>query len=129
MRIAVACQGLDVAPRFARSSSFMCYRVDRGMFADCQNMPNLSFPPAQLAQVLKDLDVSVMIVNRIDPTSETALKAAGIEVQAGYTGTASAAARTKSWRHRKRFKRYAIAWHVESALGRFFRIYSLKQVT
>ena len=87
MRIAVACQGLDVAPRFARSSSFMCYRVDRGMFADCQNMPNLSFPPAQLAQVLKDLDVSVMIVNRIDPTSETALKAAGIEVQAGYTGT------------------------------------------
>ena len=81
MRIAVACQGLDVAPRFARSSSFMCYRVDRGMFADCQNMPNLSFPPAQLAQVLKDLDVSVMIVDRIDPTSETALKAAGIEVQ------------------------------------------------
>ena len=66
MRIAVACQGLDVAPRFARSSSFMCYRVDRGMFADCQNMPNLSFPPAQLAQVLKDLDVSVMIVDRID---------------------------------------------------------------
>ena len=91
MRIAVACQGLDVAPRFARSSSFMCYRVDRGMFADCQNMPNLSFPPAQL---LKDLDVSVMIVDRIDPTSETALKAAGIEVQTGYTGTASAAART-----------------------------------
>ena len=38
--------------------------------------------------------VSVMIVDRIDPTSETALKAAGIEVQAGYTGTASAAART-----------------------------------
>ena len=75
MRIAVACQGLDVAPRFARSSSFMCYRVDRGMFADCQNMPNLSFPPAQLAQVLKDLDVSVMIADRIDPTSETALKA------------------------------------------------------
>ena len=72
----------------------MCYRVDRGMFADCQNMPNLSFPPAQLAQVLKDLEVSVMIVNRIDPTSETALKAAGIEVQTGYTGTASAAART-----------------------------------
>ena len=118
----------------------MCYRVDRGMFADCQNMPNLSFPPAQLAQVLKDLDVSVMIVNRIDPTSETALKAAGIEVQAGYTGTASAAARTyisgarcpertKSWRHRKRFRRYAIAWHVESALGRLFRICSLKQVT
>ena len=94
MRIAVACQGLDVAPRFARSSSFMCYRVVRGMFADCQNMPNLSFPPAQLAQVLKDLEVSVMIVNRIDPTSETALKAAGIEVQTGYTGTASAAAHT-----------------------------------
>ena len=35
-----------------------------------------------------------MIVNRIDPTSETALKAAGIEVQTGYTGTASAAAHT-----------------------------------
>ena len=94
MRIAVACQGLDVAERFSRCSSFMCYRVEFGMFADCQNMPNLSFPPAQLAHVLTDFGVTAVIANRIEPSFETALNEAGIEVESGYTGTASAAART-----------------------------------
>ena len=94
MRIAVACQGLDVAERFSRCSSFTCYRVEYGMIADCQNMPNLSFPPAQLAHVMKDLEVTVVIANRIEPSFESALHDAGIEMEQGYTGTASAAART-----------------------------------
>ena len=42
MRIAVASQGLDVASKVLRCASYMCYRVDRGMIVDCQNMPNLS---------------------------------------------------------------------------------------
>lgn len=55
MRIAVASQGLDVASKVLRCASYMCYRVDRGMIVDCQNMPNLSLPPAQLATLMKDL--------------------------------------------------------------------------
>ena len=46
MRIAVASQGLDVASKVLRCASYMCYRVDRGMIVDCQNMPNLSLPPS-----------------------------------------------------------------------------------
>lgn len=93
MRIAVASQGLDVAPRFTRCSSFMCYRVECGMIKDCQNMPNLSLPPAQLAQVLKDLGITVALAGTFDPQTGKELANAGIEMEAGATGTASGAAR------------------------------------
>ena len=86
MRIAVASQGLDVASKVLRCASYMCYRVDRGMIVDCQNMPNLSLPPAQLATLMKDLGVTVMLAQTVEQ--------AGIEVEAGSTGTASGAART-----------------------------------
>ena len=92
MRIAVASQGLDVASKVLRCASYMCYRVDRGMIVDCQNMPNLSLPPAQLAT--KALGVTVMLAQTVEPSARAALEQAGIEVEAGSTGTASGAART-----------------------------------
>lgn len=94
MRIAVASQGLDVASKVLRCASYMCYRVDRGMIVDCQNMPNLSLPPAQLATLMKDLGVTVMLAQTVEPSARAALEQAGIEVETGSTGTASRAART-----------------------------------
>ena len=38
MRIAVASEGLEVAPRFRQCASYMCYRVERGIIVECQNL-------------------------------------------------------------------------------------------
>ncbi len=93
MRIAVASQGLDVAPWFLHCSSYMCYRVERGLITDCHNMPNLSMSSQQTAHLMHDLGITVVLANNMEGSAKTALEAAGIEVVEGMSGTASAAAR------------------------------------
>ncbi len=44
MRIAVASEGLKVSPVFGKCASFTCYRIERGVIVECQNMPNPLFP-------------------------------------------------------------------------------------
>ena len=94
MRIVVASQGLDVAPWLLHCESFTSCRVEQGVIVDCQNMPNLTLPSAQLATLLTDLGATVVLAGQIESTARQALTAAGIEVQDGATGTASGAART-----------------------------------
>lgn len=93
MRIVVASQGLDVAPWFLHCESFTSYRVEQGVIIDCQNMPNLSLPAAQITQLLRDLDTTVVLAGHIEKSAKEALKAKGIEFQEGAVGTASGAAR------------------------------------
>ena len=52
MRIAVASEGLAVSPYFGHCASFTCYRIERGIIVECQNMPNPHQTPARIAAVL-----------------------------------------------------------------------------
>lgn len=92
MRIAVASEGLDVAPNFGTCSSFTFYTVDRGIIVECQNMPNPGLPGPQIAPLLLDLDVRVLIVFAIDFDTATAFCDADIEVVAKASGSARAVA-------------------------------------
>ena len=58
MRIAVASEGLAVSPYFGHCASFTCYRIERGIIVECQNMPNPHQTPARIAAVLRELDVT-----------------------------------------------------------------------
>ncbi len=93
MRIAVASQGLDVAPWFLHCSSYMCYRVEKGLITDCHNMPNLSMSSQQTAHLMHDLGITVVLANNLEGSAKQALQEAGIETVEGMNGTASAAAR------------------------------------
>lgn len=88
MRIAVASQGLDVAARFEQCESFMCYTVNHGIIAECQNMPNLGLPYQDLAKLLGDLDVCALIVGAIPFDIARVFCSADIEVVAGAQGSA-----------------------------------------
>ena len=77
MRIAVASEGLEVAPRFRQCASYMCYRVDRGIIVECQNLPN----PVEMG-------VDTLIVGAIDYDVANVFCHAGIEVRAGAHGSA-----------------------------------------
>ena len=48
MRIAVASEGLAVSPYFGHCASFTCYRIERGIIVECQNMPNPHQTPARI---------------------------------------------------------------------------------
>ena len=90
MRIAVASEGLDVAPLFRSTVSFMCYTVKRGIITECQNMPNPKLPIDELVELFKELEIDVMIVGRIEYEFANRLCRAGIEVVAGACGNAAA---------------------------------------
>lgn len=89
MVIAVASEGLDVAPLFRSTTSFMCYTVTKGVITECQNMPNPALPIDQLVGLFKDLGIDVLIVGRIEYEFADRFCHAGIEVVAGAKGNAS----------------------------------------
>ena len=62
MRIAVASEGLEVAPRFRQCASYMCYRVDRGIIVECQNLPNPGLAAPKLVALLVEMGVDTLIV-------------------------------------------------------------------
>lgn len=93
MRIAVASDGLEVAPYFASTTSFMCYTVTRGIITECQNMPNPALPLEQLVELFLELGIDVLIVGRIEYNIANRLCRAGIEVVAGANGNAADVAR------------------------------------
>ncbi len=41
MRVAVACDGLVVAPYFVQTTSYMIYNVERGIIVGSNNLPAL----------------------------------------------------------------------------------------
>lgn len=94
MRIAVASEGLDVAPFFSATKSYMCYTVKRGIITDCQNMPNPKLSLEDLVALFLELGIDVLIVGRIEYAIASRLCRAGVEVVAGANGHAADVARS-----------------------------------
>ena len=61
MRIAVASEGLEVAPRFRQCASYMCYRVERGIIVECQNLPNPGLAAPKLVALLVEMGVDTLM--------------------------------------------------------------------
>ena len=79
MKIAVACDGLAIAPQAANCASFTCYTINAGIIASCSNVPNLTLSPKERAQFLSEMGVNALIARRFSPEGLEALAAAGIE--------------------------------------------------
>lgn len=92
MRIAVASEGLAVSPYFGHCASFTCYKIERGIIVECQNMPNPHQAPVRIAAMLRELDVTAVITGIVERDAVEALEASGIEVVANRKGSARDAA-------------------------------------
>ena len=55
MKIAVACDGLLVAPLTSRCESFTCYAVEHGIIAGCCNVPNMGVTIQESIDILKKM--------------------------------------------------------------------------
>ncbi len=87
MIIAIASDGLDVSRHFGRCSSYSCYTVEDGSIVGFQNMPNLSRPCAEMAPLLRELDVDVLIVGAIGASAKGYFDREGIKVVTGASGS------------------------------------------
>ena len=79
MKIAVACDGLLVAPLTSRCESFTCYAVEHGIIAGCCNVPNMGVTIQESIDILKKMDADVLIARSFGTELDAALEAAGID--------------------------------------------------
>jgi len=80
MRIAVACDGLVVAPYFVQSRSYMIYFVELGRIVGSRNLPIFDKPIFKLVDFLKSLEIDVLIVGRIENDIAAMLRSSGVEL-------------------------------------------------
>ena len=76
MKIAVACDGLDIAVTAATCSSFACYTAQSGVVTGCSNVP---ITPRERASILQQMGVDALIARQFSPEGLAALDEAGIE--------------------------------------------------
>lgn len=88
MKIAVASEGLDVSPHFGRCSNYSYYLVEKGIVTNHQNLPSPGHVCDSGATLMKDLGIDVVITGGIGEKALNALKADGISVVSGATGSA-----------------------------------------
>lgn len=87
MRIAVACDGLDISAHAAQCEGFLCYTVERGIITSCRNLPNMMDTSLEAAELVCGMGIDTIIANGIDMDMAEVLCAAGIEVVPGAQGT------------------------------------------
>ncbi|MDO4501644.1 MAG: NifB/NifX family molybdenum-iron cluster-binding protein [Coriobacteriia bacterium] len=99
MRIAVSCDGLDVARRFGFAESLTVYTVENGIVTRCQNMPHPHDTPTHLLELFQSLGISMLICGLINVEEARLYCALGVEVIAGAVGPARQAMEAALTRH------------------------------
>ena len=94
MKVAVTSQGSDldsqVDPRFGRAVQFIVVNTDTGEFTAHDNSQNLNATHGagiQSGQNVVAFGVEAIITGNVGPKAEDALKAGGVKIYTGATGT------------------------------------------
>ncbi len=93
MGIAVACDGLAIAPAFVQCSSYMCYEVAEGQPIGCRNIPAFDQPPEKLPEFFDAIDADTVIVGCIDGDIAANLEAHDVKVVSDKLGDPLSAVR------------------------------------
>ncbi len=88
MIVAVSCSGLNVAPYFTQTSSYMVYTVERGVIVDSRNLPAIGKSTDELIGLLHAINVDTLIAGKIECSLCGSLCHDGIEVIADAEGDA-----------------------------------------
>jgi len=94
MKLAITSQGNDldsaVDLRFGRAKAFIVVDSDSGEFAVHDNLQNLNLPQGagiQAGQTVVNLGVEAILTGQVGPKAFMVLRAGGVAIYAGVTGT------------------------------------------
>lgn len=91
MRIAVASEGLNVAPCFGLCSNFNCFTIEQGEITDYRNLAVGACQHGSTVDLLCELGLDTVIVDAISDRAEEAFVACDIVVVKHISGDAKAA--------------------------------------
>ena len=80
MRIAVASEGLNVAPCFGLCSNFNCFTIEEGEIIDYRNLAVGACHHSSTVDLLCELGLDIVLVDSISERAEEAFSACGITV-------------------------------------------------
>lgn len=92
MRIAVASNGLEIAPHFAQCLNFNYYTTRSYEIVDSQNIPAQGSSGEEYARLMDRVGVDTLICDGIDPATQSAFESRSIGVVSGARGNALKAA-------------------------------------
>ena len=92
MRIAVASNGLDIAPSFSQCENFNYYTTKSYEIVASQNFPAQGLAAEEYASVMEDMGVNAIICDQIGALARNAFESRDIKVVDSKQGNALAAA-------------------------------------
>ncbi len=92
MKIAVACEGMNVTGHFGHCESFRIYDAENGVVSAEENVPNPGHRPGFLPNFLADRGVQVIISGGMGGGAVEIFNERGVEVIIGASGDARTAA-------------------------------------
>lgn len=93
VKVAVACDGLAIAPYFAQSTSYTVYTVKDGRVMESRNLPVFDRSGSQLPTLLDSIGVGTFIAGGIDNGTVSALHSSDIDVVSDAAGDPLSAVR------------------------------------
>ena len=94
MIIAVASNGLDIAPKFLQCENLSCYSTQSFKLADVRNMPTPGFSCEEHADLLEKIGADVLICGEIPLNCRLELEECNVVVIADKSGNALEAAQS-----------------------------------
>lgn len=88
MRIAVTYENGQVFQHFGHTEQFKVYEVENGQVSDARVVDTNGSGHGALAEILKNLEVEVLICGGIGAGAKEALAEVGIQLYGGVTGSA-----------------------------------------
>lgn len=79
MKIAVACDGLNIAAKAATCTSFACYTIEAGVVTGCSNVPNMALTASERAAIMQQMGVSTLLAHTFSEEGLAALADASID--------------------------------------------------
>lgn len=88
MKIAVTYENGQIFQHFGHTEQFKVYEVENGQVADAKVVDTNGSGHGALAEILKNLEVEVLICGGIGAGAKAALAEVGIQLYGGVTGSA-----------------------------------------
>lgn len=88
MKIAVTYENGQIFQHFGHTEQFKVYEVENGQVADARVVDTNGSGHGALAEILKNLEVEVLICGGIGAGAKAALAEVGIQLYGGVTGSA-----------------------------------------
>jgi len=97
MKVALACDGQQVAPHFGRCEGYEIAEIVDGEVIERENVPNPGHERGQLPKMLNEMGVECIVAGGIGPRAQQFFDEFGIQTITGVSGSLNEVIEALAW--------------------------------